>query len=138
VNLQEAEQLVREAVKAEPKNPSFMDSLGWVMYKQGRFAEAAKALQQAAEWAPDLDPVVWDHLGDAYWRLTRPENATKAWQAAAKILQAFGAAAKEGELQRVQKKLQSAQAGQAPQVAPLPEKKESGPAEPKAAPAPQP
>ena len=138
VNLQEAEQLVREAVKAAPRNAAYMDSLGWVMYKQGRFEEAAKALQQAAEWAPDLDPVVWDHLGDAYWRLTRPENATKAWQAAAKILQALGAAAKEGELQRVQKKVESARAGQVPQVAPLPEKKESGPAEPKAAPAPQP
>ena len=138
VNLEEAEQLVREAVKAEPKNPSFMDSLGWVMYKQGRFEEAAKALQQAAEWAPDLDPVVWDHLGDACWRLTRPEDATKAWQAAAKILQSLGAAAKEGELRRIRKKVESAQAGQAPQVAPLPEKKESGPAEPKTAPAPQP
>jgi tetratricopeptide (TPR) repeat protein len=138
VNLQEAEQLVREAVKAAPRNAAYMDSLGWVMYKQGRFAEAAKALQQATEWAPDLDPVAWDHLGDACWRLARPEDATKAWQAAAKILQSLGAAAKEGELQRVQKKLQSAQAGQAPQVAPLPEKKDSGPAEPKAAPAPQP
>ena len=52
-NLPEAEALVRKALQLEPENLSFLDSLGWVLYKRGKFAEAAGMLTRAA------------HLGDS-------------------------------------------------------------------------
>ena len=135
VNLKKAEQLIREALKASPQSPAYLDSLAWVMYKEGRFDEAVGMLQGATQAAPDLDAVLWDHLGDAYWRLSRQDEAAKAWQTAAKILEARGEA-KPGDLRRIQQKVENAQAGQAPDVAPLAPKEEPAPGGAKALSAP--
>jgi Flp pilus assembly protein TadD len=125
-NLEKAEQMIREALKSSPESPVFLDSLGWVMYKGGKFEEAVRMLQDATKAAPDLDAVLWDHLGDAYWRLSRQEDARKAWEAAAKILGARGEE-KAGDLKRVQQKVENVQAGRAPDVAPVGPQEESAP-----------
>src|SRR5690606_26453826 len=51
IHLQRAEELVRLAVKTEPDNHSFLDSLGWVLYKRGDFEPARRYLQQAVDEA---------------------------------------------------------------------------------------
>ena len=79
-NLSQAESLIRTAVAAEPDNSSFLDSLGWVLYKRGNYAEAARYLQQAVGPAAFPDPVVLDHLGDTLFRLSQSQAATDAWQ----------------------------------------------------------
>ena len=61
-NLSAAESLIRTAVAAEPDNQSFLDSLGWVLYKRGKFDEARKYLELAVGPAAFPDPVVLDHL----------------------------------------------------------------------------
>ena len=119
VKLGPAEAMIRQALRADPKSPAYLDSLGWVMYKQGRFSDAAKMLEQATRLAPELDAVLWDHLGDSYWRLDRPTDAAKAWQAAAKILEARSDEAEPDDLARVQGKLKRLRAGAKPEVAPL-------------------
>jgi len=118
VNLARAEQLIREALQAQPRSPAFLDSLAWVMYKGGRFDEAVRTLQEATQAAPDYDAVLWDHLGDAYWRLSRPADAAQAWQTAARLLESRGES-KAADLARVRQKVEHAQAGQPPSVAPL-------------------
>lgn len=57
-----AEGLIREALAADPGNGAYLDSLGWVMYRNGRFEEAFDYLIQAVNVLPD-DPVVLEHLG---------------------------------------------------------------------------
>jgi len=137
-NMAKAEQMIRAALKSDPDSPAYLDSLGWVMYKQGKFADAAKALQDATRAAPDMDALLWDHLGDAYWRSSRPQDAAKAWQEALKILQQRGDDAKPGDLQKVRQKVESIQAGGTPNVAPLAPKDQLGPGDPKSSSAPQP
>ena len=119
VHLGRAEQLIRQALAAEPKSPAYLDSLGWVLYKRGRLEEAVKALEAAVEEAPDLDAVLWDHLGDAYWRLSRQGDASRAWEKAVGIVKARGAQADAGQLQRLQQKVDNLRAGKTPDVAPL-------------------
>ena len=139
VNLPEAERMILAALKSAPDSPAYLDSLGWLMYKTGRFEEAIKALQQATEKAPELDAVLWDHLGDAYWRASRPQDASKAWEAAAKILQSSKSEAKPEDLDRVQKKARSVQLGSTPGVAPIAAPApDTGKNEPKSPSAPQP
>ena len=46
-NLDRAEALTRAAADAEPENPSLLDSLGWVLYKRGRFGEARQVFERA-------------------------------------------------------------------------------------------
>jgi Tfp pilus assembly protein PilF len=82
-NLPQAEAMVSKALRVEPDNSSFLDSMGWVLYKRGKFAEAVEKLKRAAI---DEEPVVLDHLGDALYRLGEPEKAAAQWkQAAAKM-----------------------------------------------------
>jgi tetratricopeptide (TPR) repeat protein len=85
-NLVRAEALIRSAVAAEPDNESFLDSLGWVLYKRGKFDEARQYLQQAIGSAAFPDPVVLDHLGDTLYRLSKMDDAYKAWQQSLKGL----------------------------------------------------
>ena len=60
-----------------------MDSLGWVLFRRGKFDEARKELERAAALpGGDDDPVVWDHLGDVYFRLDQPGRARAAWHKA--------------------------------------------------------
>src|SRR5207248_11655112 len=81
-NLARAEEMIRLAVDAEPDNQSFLESLGWVLYKRAKFAEAVVYFEQAIGPATRPDPVVLDHMGDVLYRLSRSEGAVKQWKRA--------------------------------------------------------
>jgi tetratricopeptide (TPR) repeat protein len=117
-NLTQAQALIRRAVDAEPFNSSFLDSMGWVLYKLGRFAEAQKFLERAA--GPDADPVVLDHLGDDQYRLGDKEAASKSWKQAGDRLLAAGDSRDDlkGLQQQLLQKQQELDAGRPVNVAP--------------------
>jgi tetratricopeptide (TPR) repeat protein len=94
-NLPTAEALIRTAVLQEPDNESFLDSLGWVLYKRGNFGEAQKYLLQAIGPSAFPDPVVLDHLGDTLYRLSKTDDARQTWQ---RSLQGLG----DGDLDRAE------------------------------------
>lgn len=73
-NLDEAERLIKEALKYEPESGYITDSLGWVYYKKGLFDEALKVLERAVKMVPD-DPIILEHLGDAYHMVNNKEKA---------------------------------------------------------------
>ena len=81
MNLKEAMELIRKAVKLDPNAGYIVDSLGWAHYKLGNFAEAVEHLERATELRPD-DAVINDHLGDAYWRVGRRLEARYQWEQA--------------------------------------------------------
>ena len=70
---------LERAQKAFAKKPSgyIVDTLGWVYYKMGRYAESRKQLEEATRQHPD-DPVINEHLGDLY-------RAMKLWERAATV-----------------------------------------------------
>jgi tetratricopeptide (TPR) repeat protein len=78
-NLDEAEALIREALKYKPDDGYITDSLGWVFFKKGQYEKALVYLRKAVELAPD-DPIILEHLGDAYLKLNDKENALKYYQ----------------------------------------------------------
>jgi Tfp pilus assembly protein PilF len=79
-NLEEAHRMIEKAVRSEPKNAAFLDSLAWVLYKMDRPKEALKFLLQAVEQSQEPDPTLWDHLGDIYASLKQTDKARQAWQ----------------------------------------------------------
>jgi Flp pilus assembly protein TadD len=79
--LDEAVDLLTRALKIEPGNPSFLDSLGWAYFKQGQLTQAEAPLAEAAEKMPD-NSVIQDHLGDLRFRQKRYSDALSAWQRA--------------------------------------------------------
>jgi len=69
-----AEGLVREALSTDPGNGAYLDSLGWVMYRYGRFEDAFDYLIQAVNVLPD-DPVILEHLGIVLTELDKLDEA---------------------------------------------------------------
>ena len=61
-DLDRAEKLVRQALSTDPENGAYLDSLGWVFFQRGDYAEAFNYLVLAANARPD-DPVILEHLG---------------------------------------------------------------------------
>ena len=84
-NLDEAGALIRRAVEAEPENGAYLDSLGWVDFKKGLHAQALKELVHAAELLKEDDPVVFDHIADAFEKLGRTAEAVAYWQKALQL-----------------------------------------------------
>jgi tetratricopeptide (TPR) repeat protein len=123
-NLGRAETLVKTAVEAEPDNQSYLDSLGWVLYKRGKFAEARSALEEAIGTSSLPDPVVLDHLGDTLYRLNLGEEAAKQWKHSRERLAPASQANEERDELRqlrlqLQQKLKQAESGETVNVAPV-------------------
>ncbi|SHI96239.1 Tetratricopeptide repeat-containing protein [Shimia gijangensis] len=79
--LDEALEMIERAVAARPESGYIVDSLGWVLYRLGRYDEAVDHMERAAELMP-VDPVVNDHLGDVYWAVGRILEAEFQWRRA--------------------------------------------------------
>jgi tetratricopeptide (TPR) repeat protein len=86
-NLERARGMIEKAVAAEPENMAYRDSLGWVLFRLGQFPQAVTELEKAASAtaAKKPDPVVLDHLGDAYQKVNQREKAVKTWRKAAEV-----------------------------------------------------
>ena len=79
--LDESVDLVQRALKVEPGNPSFLDSLGWAYFRQGRLDLAEAPLAEAAARLP-RSSAVQDHLGDLRVMQQRYSDAVAAWERA--------------------------------------------------------
>ncbi len=90
-NLEEAGALIQRANDLDPENGAYLDSLGWYYFKKGEPERALKELLRAAEHIrretadKKDDPVVLDHIGDAYATLGRMREALDYWNKAAAI-----------------------------------------------------
>ena len=81
IKMEEAEEMIRKAVAARPNDGYITDSLGWVLYLNGRYEEAVGPMERAAELLP-VDPIVNDHLGDVLWKVGRRTEAYFHWKRA--------------------------------------------------------
>ena len=82
MHLDEAEDMVGRALQFDPNNGAYLDTLGWVQYRKGKFEEALTQLLRAAENLTRPDPVVLEHIGDTYAKLNRNPQALEFWQKA--------------------------------------------------------
>lgn len=77
----EALEMIQRAVRANPTNSSFLDSLGWAYFKLGRLDEAERHLAEAAR-RNNQSATIQEHLGDLYQQRGKTEMARAAWQKA--------------------------------------------------------
>ncbi|HIQ31404.1 MAG TPA: tetratricopeptide repeat protein, partial [Aquifex aeolicus] len=100
----EAEELVRKALDAEPDNPAYIDSMGWVYYMKGDYEKAILYLLDALRRAYD-DPVVHEHVGDVLLKMGYVDEAKKYFKAALRLLDE-GKEGERGQRERILKKLE--------------------------------
>ena len=97
VKLDEAEKMIREALDLDKKRQqkakddgkldevtetaAYIDSLGWVLFKQKKFKEALPLLKKASADEDEGDHLeIWDHLADCHMALGEKKEAVAAWQ----------------------------------------------------------
>ena len=79
--LPEAQSMIEQAVAARPNDGFITDSLGWVLYRLGKFEEAVEPMERAVQLVSN-DPIINDHLGDVYWMVGRKREAEFQWRRA--------------------------------------------------------
>src|SRR5215813_11458232 len=79
IRLEEAQSLVNRALAEDPFNGAYLDSLGWIYYKQNKLPDAEATLRKALEREAH-DPTIHSHLGDVYAKSGRPEQAFTEWE----------------------------------------------------------
>jgi tetratricopeptide (TPR) repeat protein len=119
-NLEESEKLIRKAIDEDRKqrhkdnpdvrpdedkdNAAFLDSLGWVLFKQKKYKEAKSPLLKAVQEDEGKHIEIYDHLGDVCQALGEKAEAVSAWK---KGLEVAGKAPREQQRKaEVEKKLE--------------------------------
>lgn len=77
--LDQAQEMIAKAVKAEPKNSAYLDSMAWVLYKLHQPRPALDYELKSIQFEDEEDSTVYDHLGDIYAALGQKDKAREAW-----------------------------------------------------------
>jgi tetratricopeptide (TPR) repeat protein len=85
MHLDEAGEMINHALQIDPNNGAYLDSLGWLDYRRGKFEQALAELLRAVQNLPKDDPTVFEHIGDVCAKLERIPQALDYWQKAAAI-----------------------------------------------------
>ncbi|MCB1188995.1 MAG: tetratricopeptide repeat protein [Leptospiraceae bacterium] len=88
IDLQEAFNLIKVAVELEPDNGAFQDSMGWIYYKMGKIEEAKHHINLALQLMMEKkeeDPVIYEHLGDIFYKMNDTINANENWKKSLEI-----------------------------------------------------
>ncbi|HTW65914.1 MAG TPA: tetratricopeptide repeat protein [Bryobacteraceae bacterium] len=108
VRLDEAREMIVKALSREPNSGAYLDSLGWVYYRQNKLPEAEDKLREALQYM-SRDPTVHDHLGEVYFREGKVREAIAQWQSSLREWQAGPPSDLDhSEMSKVQKKLEDA------------------------------
>jgi tetratricopeptide (TPR) repeat protein len=81
-HLEEAEEYIKRALGDDPDNGAYLDSFGWLHYRQGKYEQAIAELLNAARVLKEDDPTVFEHIGDTYLAMNQLAKALEYWQKA--------------------------------------------------------
>lgn len=84
-DLDKAESYSRKCVEESPENPTYLDTLAWILYLKGEYQEALELQTLAIEKIEDVESNTgeyWDHLGDIQYKTGHKEKALESWKKA--------------------------------------------------------
>jgi tetratricopeptide (TPR) repeat protein len=98
IHLDQAEAMLQKAVQTDPTNGAYLDSLGWIYYKQNKFELAEGYLKKAAIFV-NTDADIHDHLGDLYFKTKRYDDARSEWNKSIQL------STEQEDIARIKKKI---------------------------------
>ena len=105
IRLEEAQDMIQRALEQDPYNGAYLDSLGWVYFRQGKYEDAEISLRKAAD-REQHDPTIRSHLGDVYAKQGRMEQAAVEWEKSlAEWRRSLPADVESDKISEVEKKL---------------------------------
>src|SRR3989339_108609 len=81
IKLQDALKMAKKAIETEPKNSSYLDTIGWIYYKLGDYKKAKESIEEAVKMELENATLV-DHLGDVYFKMGDKKKAMSNWKKA--------------------------------------------------------
>ncbi|MGV8963330.1 MAG: tetratricopeptide repeat protein [Candidatus Saccharimonadaceae bacterium] len=85
-DLDKAERMSGITVKAEPTNATFLDTYGWILFKQGAYTMSKIYIENAVKYSEDKPSAeVLEHYGDILFKTDEPEKALEQWKKAKEI-----------------------------------------------------
>ncbi|EGK00241.1 MULTISPECIES: tetratricopeptide repeat protein [Dysgonomonas] len=85
-DLDKAERMSSITVKAEPSNPTYLDTYGWVLFEQGAYTIAKiyieNAIKYSQEKKEEVSAEVLEHYGDVLYKTNEPDKALEYWEKA--------------------------------------------------------
>lgn len=84
IRLQEALTMSKKAIDAEPKNSSYLDTIGWIYFRLGDYKKAKKNIEEAVK-IENKNATLLDHLGDVHFKLGEKIKAVEFWKNAFEI-----------------------------------------------------
>lgn len=85
LNLSYANDMAKEVIQQEPLNTTYLDTYGWVLYKQKKYKAAQKVFLKIMELEKNSDAIYYEHLGYVYKARKRCDLATEAWNVALEL-----------------------------------------------------
>ena len=82
MHLEEAEQMIKRALEIDPNNGAYLDSMGWLYFREAKYNDALDYLLRATKNISKPDATVFIHIGDTYSKLNRVAQALEYWQKA--------------------------------------------------------
>lgn len=77
--LEEGLKYIGKAIELSPDNGAYIDTLGWILFKQKQYGKALEQVQKASELIKN-DPTITEHLGDVHFALNDMEKALSCWK----------------------------------------------------------
>lgn len=81
-NLDKAEKMSSYTVKAEPSNPTFLDTYGWILFEQGAYTTAKIYLENAIKYSAEKEEPsseIFEHYGDVLYKTDEKDKALEYW-----------------------------------------------------------
>ena len=69
--------LADTALSAQPLEAAYLDTLGWILHRQGREQEALDTFRKSLSLAPEGDPEIFQHVAAVLEAIGRPDEAAK-------------------------------------------------------------
>jgi tetratricopeptide (TPR) repeat protein len=85
MNLKEAEEMAKRVIDNEKGNTTYLDTYGWILFKRGKFSEAAKVMESIIGSGETPEAVWYEHYGFILKEQKRCEEAIKNWNIAKEL-----------------------------------------------------
>ena len=80
--LEKAEKMSRQSNELEPKQSSYEDTYGWIMFKLGKYEDAKIWIEKSLSNGSDKSATVLEHYGDILFKIGDITKALLFWQKA--------------------------------------------------------
>ena len=82
-NLDKAEKMSRKSIELDAKNPNNLDTYAWILFSQGKYAEARIYIEQALQCDSTESSLLFEHAGDIFFKCNLVEQAVEYWKKSA-------------------------------------------------------